>query len=68
MESDAGGLRAAGRVALWMTIGAAQFVLFGLGAAITRPFSEARSVRCQLAAVGGAGKLLWWRRKTRRKE
>lgn len=68
VESDAGGLRAAGRVALWMAVGATQLVLFGLAAAITRPVSEPRSVRYQLAAVGGAGKLLWWRRKARRKE
>jgi len=68
VESDAGGLRAAGRVALWMSVGAAQLVLFGLAALATRPFSEARSVRCHLAAAGGAGKLLWGRRKARRKE
>lgn len=68
VESDAGGVRAAGRVALWMTIGAAQLLLFGLAATVTRPFSAALSVRCHLAAVGGAGKLLWWRRKARRKE
>lgn len=68
VESDAGGLRAAGRVALWMTVGAVQLVLFGLAAVATRPFSEPRSVRYRLAAAGGAGKLLWWRRKARRKE
>lgn len=63
VESDAGGLKAAGRVALWMAVGAAQLGLFGLAALVTRPVSEARSVKFQLAAVGGAGKLLWWRRK-----
>lgn len=63
VESDAGGVRAMGRVALWMAVGAAQLGLFGLAALVTRPLSEARSVRCQLAAVGGLGKLLWWRRK-----
>lgn len=63
VESDAGGVRAAARVALWMAVGAAQLGIFGLAALGTRPFSEARSVRFQLAAVGGAGKLLWWRRK-----
>lgn len=68
VEGDAGGLRAAGRVALWMTVGAAQVVLFGLAATLTRPFSEPRSVRYHLAAAGGAGKLLWWRRKAGRKE
>lgn len=63
VESDAGGLRALARVALWMAVGAAQLVIFGLAAIVTRPFSEPRSVRFQLAAVGGAGKLLWWRRR-----
>ena len=65
VESDAGGLRSIGRVALWMGVGAAQLALFGAAAALTRPFAPARSVRFQLAAVGGAGKLLWWRRKVR---
>lgn len=63
VESDAGGMRAAGRVALWMAVGAAQLGLFGLAALATRPLSLERSVRFQLAAVGGLGKLLWWRRK-----
>lgn len=65
VESDAGGLKAAGRVALWMSVGAAQLVIFGLAAGLARPFSQARSVRYRLAATGGAGKLLWWRRKVR---
>lgn len=66
VESDAGGLKAGGRVALWMGVGAAQLAVFGLAAVLIRPFSKARSVRFQLAATGGAGKLLWWRRKVRR--
>lgn len=66
VESDAGGLRAAGRVALWMAVGAAQLGIFGLAALVTRPVSAARSVRFQLAAMGGLGKLLWWRRKVAR--
>ncbi|MES2541482.1 MAG: hypothetical protein V4583_12995, partial [Pseudomonadota bacterium] len=65
VESDVGGLKAAGRVALWMGIGAAQLLIFGLAAVLTRPFGQARSARYQLAATGGAGKLLWWRRKVR---
>ena len=63
VESDAGGLRAAARVSLWMAVGAAQLVLFGLAGLIARPFSAERSVRFQLATIGGLGKLLWWRRK-----
>jgi succinoglycan biosynthesis protein ExoM len=63
VESDAGGFRAAGRVGLWMAVGAAQLGLFGLAALVTRPLSQSRSVRFQLAAFGGLGKLLWWRRK-----
>jgi succinoglycan biosynthesis protein ExoM len=65
VESDAGGVKAAGRVALWMAAGAAQLVIFGLASLVARPLSEARSVRYHLAAVGGAGKLLWWQRKSR---
>lgn len=65
VESDVGGLRSVGRVGLWMGVGAAQLVLFGAAATLIRPFAPARSVRFQLAAVGGAGKLLWWRRKVR---
>lgn len=63
VESDAGGLRGTGRVALWMAVGAAQLALFGPAAVLTRPVSEPRSIRFQLAAVGGAGKLMWWRRR-----
>ena len=66
VESDAGGIRAAGRVALWMAVGAAQLGLHGLAALALRPLSEPRSVQAQLAAVGGLGKLLWWRRKVQR--
>lgn len=63
VESDAGGVKGAGRVLLWMAVGAAQLGLFGLAAILTRPLSESRSVRFQLAAVGGLGKLMWWRRR-----
>ncbi len=66
VESDAGGLRAAARVTLWMAVGAAQLGVFGLAALATRPFSAPLSTKFQLAAVGGAGKLLWWQRKTQR--
>lgn len=65
VESDAGGLTAAGRVAIWMGVGATQLVVLSLAAILTRPFAQARSVRYQLAAIGGAGKLLWWWRKVR---
>lgn len=68
VESDAGGLKAAGRVAMWMAVGAAQLGIFGVASIVTRAISEPRSVRFQLAAVGGAGKLMWWRRKARRTE
>lgn len=68
VESDVGGLKAAGRVALWMMVGAAQLGIFGVAAIVTRAFSRSRSVRFELAAVGGAGKLMWWRRKARRTE
>lgn len=67
VESDATGPSAWGRVALWMGVGAVQLVVFGTAAILTRPLSPVRSVRYQLTAVGGLGKLLWWQRKTRRK-
>ncbi len=63
VESGQGGPRGAARVALWMAVGGVQFAGHGLTALITRPFAPARSVQFQLAAVGGAGKLLWWRRR-----
>lgn len=63
VESGHGGLRGAARVALWMAVGGVQFLGHGLAALVTRPFSATRSTRFQLAAYGGAGKLLWWRRR-----
>ena len=65
VESGAGGLRGASRTALWMAVGAAQLVVFGTLALAARPFSHARSIRFQLAATGGLGKLLWWTRKVK---
>lgn len=66
VESGHGGLRGAARVALWMAVGAAQFAGHGLASLVTRPLSPARSMKHRLAAVGGAGKLLWWRRRLAR--
>jgi succinoglycan biosynthesis protein ExoM len=66
VESGAGGGRGPARVAVWMMVGGAQVVLHGIAALATRPFSATVSTRFQLAAVGGAGKLLWWRRQLRR--
>lgn len=66
VESGAGGVRGAARVVFWMAAGAAQLVLHGIAALALRPFSAALSTRFQLDAVGGAGKLLWWRRKLAR--
>jgi succinoglycan biosynthesis protein ExoM len=65
VESDGGGLRAGARVALWMAVGAAQVGIFGLAALVTWPVSAPLQTRFQLAAIGGAGKLLWWRRKAK---
>ena len=66
IESGRGGAAGAGRVAFWMAAGAAQAAGHGLAALVTRPFAPARSVRHALAATGGLGKLLWWRRKLAR--
>ncbi len=66
VESGAGGLRGAVRVAVWMAVGGVQVLLYGGAALVTRSFSRSVSTRFQLAAVGGAGKLLWWRRQLQR--
>lgn len=63
IESGAGGARGAARVGFWMAAGAAQLVLLGLGSLAVRPVSAALAARLELAATGGAGKVLWWRRK-----
>ena len=63
VESGAGGVRALARVGFWMLAGAAQVVLAGIGALVTWPFSTTRAARLALTAAGGAGKVLWWRRK-----
>jgi succinoglycan biosynthesis protein ExoM len=65
VESGRGGVAGTARVAVWMAAGAAQVTIFGLGALAVRPLSKARSTRFQLAATGGLGKLLWWRRSRR---
>ena len=62
VESGAGGVHGSARVAIWMAFGTVQMVLYGLAAFAIRPVSAALSMRFQLAAIGGAGKLLWWRR------
>lgn len=63
VESGAGGLRGAFRVAVWMAVGAVQLGLYGLAAIMVKPFSQARWVRFHLVATGGMGKLLWWHRR-----
>lgn len=63
VESDAGGRAGAMRVAVWMAVGATQLIAFGIASVLVRPLSEPRFVRYHLAAVGGWGKLMWWRRK-----
>lgn len=68
VESGHGSLRGVARVAFWMAAGAAQLLGHGLLALLTRPFSPARSIRHQLAAWGGAGKLMWWRRRLNRQD
>lgn len=62
VESGAGGLRGAVRVAVWMTVGAVQAVVQGILALAAWPVSRRHSTRFQLAAIGGVGKLLWWMR------
>jgi hypothetical protein len=63
VESGHGGIAGVARVAFWMAAGGAQFLGHGLAALVARPVLPARAIRHHLAAVGGAGKLLWWRRR-----
>lgn len=64
VESQRRGLRGKLRVAQWMAVGAAQVGLHGLAALVLWPISDRRAIQHRLAAFGGAGKLLWWRRKS----
>jgi len=66
VERQAGGWRGWLRPLVWMVVGGGQLVLHGVAALVARPFSKAQSTRFQLAAIGGAGKLWWWRRKLTR--
>lgn len=61
VETGVGGWRSAARVGFWMAAGAAQMLVGATCAVLTRPASASRSLRWQLMAVGGAGKVLWWR-------
>lgn len=63
VESGKRGARGAARVGFWMAAGAAQAVFCGLGALVAYPVSATISTRLELTATGGAGKVLWWRRK-----
>jgi succinoglycan biosynthesis protein ExoM len=64
VESGAGGVRGTLQVAKWMLVGGAQVVVFGLGALVLRAVAPDRAERFALTASAGAGKLLWWRRKS----
>ncbi len=48
-----------GDTLIWMAVGAAQFALAGLAAALFAPFDHERSSRALASAYGGLGKLLW---------
>lgn len=61
VETGTGGWRRIARVGFWMAAGAAQMGIGGVAALLTRPVSARHSMRWQLMAVGGAGKMLWWR-------
>ena len=47
------------RIAVWMGIGLAQFVLAGVAALALRPLAPDRSARARATAWGGLGKVLW---------
>jgi len=61
VETGIGGWRAPLRVGFWMVAGGAQVVIGTAAALLSRPFSAGASLRWELMAFGGAGKLLWWR-------
>ena len=48
-----------GRIAMWMAVGLAQFVLGGLAALLLWPLDRERSARASATAFGGLGKVLW---------
>jgi glycosyltransferase involved in cell wall biosynthesis len=56
-----GGPAGIARVAIWMTVGAIQFVVFGLAAQLMSVFAPVKAPDFACRARGGAGKLLWWR-------
>jgi glycosyltransferase involved in cell wall biosynthesis len=49
------------RVALWMAVGAAQFLAAGAAALALAPVARARAQRWRAIAFGGLGKLFWQR-------
>ncbi len=60
VEAGTGGWRSVTRVGFWMAAGLAQVAISVPMALVTRAFAPERSVRWQLMAYGGAGKVLWW--------
>lgn len=56
-----GGFAGSLRVAVWMSAGAIQLVVFGLAARLALVLAPTRVADFQCRAEGGAGKLLWWR-------
>jgi len=61
IEAGAGGMRALGRVSLWMMAGLIQFSVYGLAALCLRAVSRERAGKMRIKMAGGAGKLMWWR-------
>lgn len=61
IESGSRDLRGSARVAFWMSVGAVQWLGYGLASGVLRPFSPAKTTEFDLRCAGGLGKLLWWR-------
>lgn len=61
IERGSRGFMGAARVASWMVIGTLQVVFYGLASQLCRPFNTQKATDFNLRAMGGLGKLLWWR-------
>ena len=61
IEAGAGGVRALGRVVLWMMAGLMQFSIYGIAMLYFQLTSRERAGKMRMRMAGGAGKLLWWR-------
>lgn len=65
IEYGEGGLISMLRVVGWMTVGLGQVSIFGAAALVASATGNANATTYSMKAIGGLGKILWWRRTTR---